>query len=235
MAISMFTSICITFVVHGIWLIALFTRPSPYRWRFFIPICGITLLRILWFRTNNRFHEFFTAQQLGLNLIQVSEHVLITDVQKELRMKGQNQPAYNLAPLPRLKWAFTLMYNPRGIGWTHEIAAVLPQGPQGMTRLQFISRQVIRLLWCLLIVDITRMHDFWNPYSLQPSLFASVLQWLWPYWIMWSWGIFHFAGQNLNHIVVSIFALALRLSDPEAWPPMFGSFKDAYTLGRFWG
>ena len=43
------------------------------------------------------------------------------------------------------------------------------------------------------------------------------------------------AGFNIQYELLAMVGVALGLWEPQLWPPMFGSFWDAYTVRCTWG
>ena len=39
---------------------------------------------------------------------------------------------------------------------------------------------------------------------------------------------------NIYYDAAALVAVALRFSEPWAWPVAFGKFREAYTVRRFW-
>ena len=219
---------------YGLLLVALYVKPSPYRKLLFLPISCAALVRMLMVQTDDIFDTFFAPQTMALGILQASDFILLTDVQREFRLKTQKQPANTLAPWKRLKWAFTLLFSPRGVGWTHEPHS-LPKGPKGLTRAQFCLYQIGRSLWLVFLLDISRLHDFLDPKQLHLGPLTYVLQSGWPYVVLISWGLYQYAFIELYYTLLSIVAVGAGTSNPNLWPPLFGNYKAAYTLGNFWG
>lgn len=43
-----------------------------------------------------------------------------------------------------------------------------------------------------------------------------------------------YSGLNIYFDVAALLAVALGLSEPQYWPVVYGSWKEAYTVRRFW-
>jgi len=220
---------------HILLLLALFSKPSHYRKLFFIPILAVAFFRIFYIHTGDIFEDFFTTQAIAIGITQASDYIFLTDVQRELRMKDQTLPAYELSSWQRLRWAFILLCSSRGVGWNHEPRGVVPARPKGLSKLQFIRRQVIRIIWFLFLFDLGRMHDFWNPTTVPSGTFPEIIEQNWLQVSLFSWALITYAGLSGVHALMSVIVTCLGLSKQENWPPLFGSILDAYTIQRLWG
>lgn len=50
-----------------------------------------------------------------------------------------------------------------------------------------------------------------------------------------SWGVEDYATLSRLYYFIAIISVSLNLSSSEDWPPLFGSWSDAYCLRNFWG
>ena len=85
-------------------------KPSPYRWMFFPPIAVIATFLL--------FH--FNVEAVTVLLLSASDFLVLTDVQRELRLIGQPKSISDASLSDRLIWAIKLVTELRGIGWAHE-------------------------------------------------------------------------------------------------------------------
>ncbi|KAF2142812.1 uncharacterized protein K452DRAFT_307728 [Aplosporella prunicola CBS 121167] len=67
-----------------------------------------------------------------------------------------------------------------------------------------------------------------NPVTLRESLIRSI----WA--VLWAWGAYALIDAAHDALAL-LFVVVLRVDAPEAWPPLFGSLADAYSIRRFWG
>jgi len=170
------------------------------------------------------------------HLLTASDYILLTNSQYILKPKNQQVPAAQLPWLPRLKWSLQLLTNPRCVGWTHEPTSALPPRPaQSVSRIAFITSKIswIAIYFSLRYVmqTYTAKYPHTEPYA-WPSL--TGYRWLWQINIF-GWVLPAVTMLGMQHCVVSAIAVATGISAPEAWPPLFGSWTDAWTVRRFWG
>ena len=200
-------------------------KPSPYRWMFFPPIAVIATF--LLFR--------FNIEAIVIHLLTSSDFLVLTDVQRELRLIGQPKPIFDAPLVDRLIWAVKLITGVRGIGWSYEPTAALPPRPTGLTRGQFI---VSRLKWLVLyglLLDVGQMifrhnpsfHKTAPPIAKQGLLSCSYAMLA---FILNASSIIAISG----NLIPSLVLVTAGLSEPSEWPHMFGSWSDAYTIHNFW-
>ncbi|KAJ7690228.1 membrane bound O-acyl transferase family-domain-containing protein, partial [Mycena rosella] len=224
-------------------LISLVIKPSPYRQWFFVP-----LLFLSWRLVMDGQAGYLMSTVWFMRLLMSSDHILLTDVQRELillpavdvsraRRMASNHRRKNIenAPLAqRVRWAMNLFLNPRGVGWAHEPRAALsPPPPPTTPRTAFLARQLAQLFAALLVLDLANLHARRNPaFRLQTGLAAAGLPWRVLGTLVWAAGAA--ATFSLVHSTASIVCVALRVSRPCDWPPLFGSLADMRSVRTFW-
>ena len=212
-------------LLYVIQIAGIAAKPSPYRWMFFPPIAVIATFLL--------FH--FNVEAVTVLLLSASDFLVLTDVQRELRLIGQPKSISDASLSDRLIWAVKLVTGLRGIGWAHEPTAALPPRPIGLTRGQFIVSRVKWLVFYALLFDIGQMLVRHNP-SFQgtaPPMAEQPL--LWRSYTMFIFFItstpFLVIGFNL---IPSLVSVAAGFSEPSEWPHLFGSLFEAYTIHNFW-
>ena len=200
-------------------------KPSPYRWMFFPPIAVIATFLL----------PRFSVVIVTVLLLTASDFLLLTDVQRELRLIGQPKSISDTPLSDRLIWAVKLITALRGIGWAHEPTASLPPRPTSLTRGQFIVSRVKRLVLYLLFLDVGQMIVRHNPSCLRTAR------------PMAEQGLLSCSYAMLTHIINAgslmtiLYALipflvlvAAGLSEPSEWPGFLGNWSEAYTVHNFW-
>ncbi|KAJ7461150.1 membrane bound O-acyl transferase family-domain-containing protein [Mycena latifolia] len=217
-------------------LTSLTIQPSPYRRWFFVP-----LLLLTWRLIHDTEAEYLTSTLCSTTLLMASDYILLTDVQCELTqvpedvVNGQSPPKIEHASLAqRTKWAVTLFFNPRGVSWAHDPRAALPtRAPPNTSRANFLAQQSARLACALLLFDLANLHARWNPaWRLRTGMAAAGLGWRVLGTLGWAGGAA--AGLSLAHCIASIVCVALGVSRPQDWPPLFGGWADVHSLRAFW-
>ena len=213
-------------LLYVIQIAGIAAKPSPYRWMFFLPIAVIATFLV--FRTDS-------VETTSFFLLVASDYLLLTDVQRELRLIGQPKSISDAPLSDRLIWAVKLITTPRGIGWAHEPTAVLPPRPN-LTRGQFIILQVKRLVFYALLLDVGQMITRNNPpfhSKTAPPMAEQGVLWC-------SYAMLNFLIQVVStttivqNLIPSLVLVTAGLSEPSEWPPAHGSWFDAYTIHNFW-
>jgi len=210
-------------------LLALAIRPSPYRWTLWPLIAAITCY--CYFHLTPRNGQL---DSLLINLFIATDFILLTDVQRELRQVGQQEPISKFGLWTRLKWAAHLFISFRGIGWVHEPRSVLPPHPN-LTRSQFLTSRLLRLVAVALINDVAT-----TMIRLDPFLAKDAPPFAQQPWSRRFWGVFIFVAASSSymaawHFFCSLVSVGSGWSKPDMWPDIFGKWSDAYTVRRFWG
>ncbi|KAH7908858.1 membrane bound O-acyl transferase family-domain-containing protein, partial [Hygrophoropsis aurantiaca] len=138
----------------------------------------------------------------------------------------------------RLHWVYTASISLRGVGWTTP-AKHIP-APRAHNRTDFVLSTVLRAVRQFILFDAARVYVCYNPVfaahnpaSVSVSITsqgcllrcASII----------AWGAMPYCAFDMAHSLLAVVSVALELSEARAWPPLFGRWKDAYTLRRFWG
>ena len=200
-------------------------KPSSHRWMFFPPIAVIATF--LLFR--------FNVEAVTVLLLSASDFLLLTDVQRELRLIGQPKSISDAPLSDRLIWAVKLVTELRGIGWAHEPTAALPPRPITLTRGQFIVSRVKWLVLYALLFDVGQMLARHNP-SFQETAPPFAEQGL--LWRCYTMFIFFITSTPLLiiglNLIPSLIFVTAGFSQPSEWPHLFGSLFEAYTIHNFW-
>ena len=214
------------FLLYVIQITGIAAKPSPYRWVFFLPIAAIATF--LLFRVN--------AEPVAILLFSASDYLLLTDVQRELRLIGQPKSISDAPLSDRLIWGVKLITANRGIGWTHEPTTALLPRPTNLTRGQFIISRLKRLVLHALLLDVGQMIIRRNPsrfHKTAPPMAEQGVLWC-------SYSMLTFVLNAapmltiLANLLPSLVLVTAGLSEPSEWPHLFGSWSDAYTIHNVW-
>ncbi|KAF8639114.1 hypothetical protein AX17_001729 [Amanita inopinata Kibby_2008] len=226
-------------LLFGLYFLALFVKSSRSRPLIFLPIGGIVVYLML--STNNGDSSPLrgcTIASVTLPILfSASDYVLLTDVQEELRFKGQEVPPDRMAWRSRLSWAFQLFSSPRGIGWEHEPSHALRALPRTLcsSRWTFVKSHLIQLAVYAVLLDAVRVHNRWNPCYAKGGPSIATFGWVWRGFSMFSWILQTYIQIDRLYRVFGVLSVLVGLSTPEEWPPMFGSWSEPYTVQRLWG
>jgi len=213
-------------------LAGLVVRPSPYRWMLW-PLIACIDYRSFFLTTNDPCTNEVLHFLMVLYLFHASDYILLTDVQRELRLPNQ-QPISNAGLWSRIKWGLQLLCNPRGVGWAHEPRSTLPPHPN-LTRLQFLTSRFLRLAIRMLMNDIGQIMIRADPFLARGAPPSAQQPWLWRFWSVSLVVFTQWCALSIAHTSCSIVFVASGLSTPDSWPDTFGKWRDAYTLRRYWG
>jgi len=217
--------------------IALAVRPSPYRKLWFLPILCLNIW--LLFYVPNTGESPLTSNTLGCAvfgcLLAASDFILLTDVQKELRLQNDKRdiPASPLSA--RMVWAFSLMTSQRAIGWAHEPTGRIPAKPKTSRWNFVVSRLFMGAYYCMLS-DLLRILVQWHfAVVRRGTTDVGVLGSLLDRMTFLTTLAEIQVGMTIPYSFMSAVSVALGQTEPREWPAIFGSWSEAYTIGRFWG
>jgi hypothetical protein len=196
-------------------------------------MAGLSLYIVFYTSTGSPMN-YPIACTVASELIMASDYILLTDVQRELFLVGQQKPISDAPFLSRLRWALKLSFTPRGVGWTHESTSVLrPHPPPTMSRTTFIISQLCWTLFYILLFDATTLYTAHNPSFVAGGSLAAD-GWFWRFVNVTVSGVHATYHISKQYLLFSVVLVALGLSKPQEWPPIFGLWRDAYTLRKFW-
>jgi hypothetical protein len=216
-------------------LMGLVVKPSPYRWMLWPLIACVNCYCYFYTPPNSVPTDEGLRRCVSMLYIFVaSDFILLTNVQRQLRMVGQREPISDDRFWGRLRWGLKLFFGARGVGWTHEPALILSTHLHP-TRVQFLMSQLCWLVACVLVNDVSSILMRADPFFVKnaPPFAEQPIRWR-------CWGVVLFAisstiNVSIIHITSSILMVGSGLSQPDMWPPIFGKWVDAYSVRRFWG
>jgi hypothetical protein len=213
-------------------------KPSWYRPLLFIPI-SVVAVYLVFFTTTGTIADIGLGGAVMTHLAYALDGLVLKDVQKVLCRVGEKPGQMTSAGfMARFAWGWHLHNSPRGVGWHHEIPR-LPQNPpsynSSLNRKAFVLSRLYTLVICVAVQVAFLYINAANP-ALAPgarplvhqSLYIRVLSTL-------GLGAPALVNINAQHCAMSVVLVALGISQPADWPPLFGSLKDAYTVQNFWG
>ena len=159
---------------------------------------------------------------------------------------GSHKSAITTVPQTKFAFAIALLFGTRGVNTPWQSKNTPPfsskYSSRPPSRLQFLARRCLTVLLGFLIMDFgTSLH-------LDPKIFALDTV---PFFARLSHVTLEETGTKMMNTLAlwvinyaficffancwAVFAVALGVSRPEAWPPGFGNVSDAWTLRMFWG
>ncbi|KAL1733997.1 membrane bound O-acyl transferase family-domain-containing protein [Schizophyllum commune] len=147
------------------------------------------------------------------------------------------RPAKDMPLLERIWWATCLVASFRGVGWSKPVPH-LRQIPKGQSRGSYIVEHSLWLVFYIFFADMVNLYLISNPITSSRAAEAFPASSQGPVFQALNSCAFWanaWAGFNIQYELIAILAVSLGLWEPQLWPPMFGSFWDAYTVRRTWG
>ncbi|KAI1157501.1 toxin biosynthesis protein [Nemania serpens] len=139
-------------------------------------------------------------------------------------------------------WALVLMFNQRGIRWSHQVKNI-PQQPI-VSRSHFLMTQVLRFCWFLCCADLCyethQRVNFTSPDRTVGKLNSKYLSiyhssWYWSLLKTFSLGMLPYFMLSMQYAQGAFFAVLLQFSTPQDRAPSFGSFDNLRRIRLFWG
>ncbi|KAF7759832.1 hypothetical protein Agabi119p4_11527 [Agaricus bisporus var. burnettii] len=224
--------------------------PSSLRRLFFIPIAAITYHLAFRSSTGDVFTDFGVASGIISQGVVALDFVLLHDPRFELRQKkrrelakgkdkGEQGDTLDGGPgktlMERVAWAFSLLVNPRGYGWSNEPAPGIlpPRPPANLTRPRFLINQLLKLLFLVSLEVAAYVLNDYNPTMRRNSV---IWHSSWPLRAIAVLGACAagYARINMCYCLSAIITVALGLSEPQGWPNLYGNIWDAWSVGMFW-
>ncbi|KAF9002703.1 membrane bound O-acyl transferase family-domain-containing protein [Cyathus striatus] len=218
-------------------------KPSRYQWLLLPLIFALSLYHFTQFAPSISPDDIRAKNGFGclacFRILSNTQCILLLNVQKDLRRKKDEKSETSISDASlkeRLKWGLDLFFSIRGVGWKHEPTSRLRWIPSqaSASKLKFIVHQLWRIAIFAFLVEILKLHSALNPYLQRggPSFYEAT----------WGWRMTILPTQMVTYVslsqvqaILSIVFVVLGVSNPRDWPTLYGSWKDAYTVRRFWG
>ncbi|KAF8990098.1 membrane bound O-acyl transferase family-domain-containing protein [Cyathus striatus] len=218
-------------------------KPSHYQWLFLPPILALSLYDITQIAPATSPDDIRAENGFGclsgLRILSTIQCILLLDVQKDLRRRKDMKKGTTISDASlkeRFKWGLELFFSPRGVGWTHQPTSRLRWIPSQLSasKFKFILHQLWRIAIFSFLYEIFKLHSALNPYLHRggPSFYEA--SWGWHMTVLTSRIVTYVVLSQLQAILSIVF-IVLGVSGPRDWPTIHGSWKDAYTVRRFWG
>lgn len=179
------------------------------------------------------------------------DRLYTVDPEKEFRKIGKDGTFEDPSQLPfwrKLCWSFELFAVTRGIGWNWRIRGI-PKVEKGFSKRYFISSQMIRWigmyagLWFVGMISswiLSGFHQVRDD-STRRLLIACTSNTPFLYlFIVLGWAMTIYSHFAVMILPLSVICVGFEVGPegwqrPDAWPPNFGSLREAYSIRRFWG
>jgi hypothetical protein len=219
-------------------VISLVIQPTQYRPILFPVVLGIAYYLLFCTTTGDPIADLRVACAITPYVATAFDFIVLTEPQTQLFRLGQKAPSASFPSIwQKLKWALDLLSSPRGIGWTHEPSSKLPPTPftTKTSRPTFIVNQlstaaVHYFTWdvCAIYVQNAPALQIGGPPLSEQPLLRKCLN-------VWVWAIPVYAALSITHCLLSALMVGLEFwPDIDQWRPLFGSWKEAYTVRRLW-
>lgn len=158
------------------------------------------------------------------------------------------EDASKLPPISKFLWTFELLGVTRGIGWNWRVTGTT-QNPANLSRATFLQTCAVKYagmyaglyaisLCCDGILSSFRSLHY---HELRAALIFLTNRSLFLYtFIILGWALTIYSHFALLMLPLAMVCVGLNLGpkawqNVDAWPPIFGTSGDAYSIRRFWG
>ncbi|TFK46787.1 hypothetical protein OE88DRAFT_861116 [Heliocybe sulcata] len=201
----------------------------------FTVYCAMTL-RALALTTGEPHRDFSTGTALASNIATAIHLLYLSDPVHQFRHEKDTMDPAALPMLKRWYWVLCLLHSPRGIGWSYRVAHT-PCSPQ-QKRWHFVFLRLGRAIALFLIIDVAQTYIHSNPSFTHPTPYNSPFTsqgYLLRCVNIVAWLTVSHGTLNMNYTALSAACVAIGLSEPQDWPDLFGSWRESYTVRRYWG
>lgn len=225
-------------LIYPIIIGSLVVPPTKLRPILFLLVLGLSSYIFFYTTTGDTLTDIFLCSALSPYVAVAFDFIILSEPQTQLFRIGQKVPSASFTSTwEKTKWALDLFFSQRGIGWTHEPSSHLPPSPFSTktSRLEFIVYQLFTAVKYFLLWDVFAIYARNNPVFMMDGPLLSEQPLVWRLVNMWAWAVPAVATMTLNHALLSAVLVGLGVwKDITLWKPLFGSFKEAYTIRRLW-
>lgn len=169
--------------------------------------------------------------------------------EKELStVQPVREDSNSLSSLQKFLWTFELLTVARGVGWNWRVAGI-PTQTTHLSRAQFLRRcaikwvamyaglHLVNSVCCAMLTSFRSIHVPWLRSTLMLLTWNPIFIYMFIFlgWTMTIYSHFALLDLPLGMICVGLRVGPKAWQELEAWPPNFGSYKEAYSIRRFWG
>ncbi|KIM36143.1 hypothetical protein M413DRAFT_449348 [Hebeloma cylindrosporum] len=218
-------------------VLSLVVQPTRYRPILFLPVLGIAYYQVFYTTTGHALTDLSLASSITPYVATAFDFIILTEPQTQLFQLGQKIPSASYSTLwAKIKWALDLLFSQRGIGWIHEPSAKLPPPPFAAhaSRVKFIAHQLATALVYFLMWDVCAIYARSTPVFMLGDPPLSEQPFLRKCINTWAWAIPATAALAINHSLLSAVMVGLGIWPISQWRPLFGDWKEAYTVRRLW-
>lgn len=155
---------------------------------------------------------------------------------------GDNLPSV-LSLGRKMDWMIDLAWGVRMVGWIQEPKGALPPRPKFNSRFAFVASRVGYALFHFLLADLAMTYMARNSaFDMHVHLgtdgagtYIRARPLLLQFANVAVWGFAAVCSMSMTFYGAAALSVGLGLHEPKGWPPMFGSFAQAYTVRTFWG
>lgn len=222
---------------HLLIFLAIVQRPSPYRKHCFLPVFFLSLYLFFFQPITSGFsttgNSFGCA--LATSILTASDYILLTDVQNELRLQNDKQHIPSAPLRTRMGWALRLLTSQRAIGWTHEPTGRIRPKPTA-SRWAFVISRMFWVAYYVVLFDLLQIMMQWNFAVIKGEVnYGGKFGWLLTRISFLPCLIEIHLGVSMTYSSMAAASVTLGLAEPRQWPPIFGHWSEAFTVGRYWG
>ncbi|KIJ61449.1 hypothetical protein HYDPIDRAFT_96601 [Hydnomerulius pinastri MD-312] len=183
-------------------------------------------------RTGNGYLDYLLGSSLVTCAVDGVNLLLLANPLYTFRHEKDKVPAHELPFLQRYIWVVCMCQCPRGVGWSFKVKNVPSVSARGRT--SFVTRSLLRAVAQYTIFEAALVYSRFNPAFTSSTRIASQL------YLMRCLSVIAFvsqtyAGINFLYLLAAATTVATGFYEPSSWPDVFGHWRDAYTLRRFWG
>ena len=158
------------------------------------------------------------------------------------------EDATRLVGTQKFFWTFELLTVTRGIGWNWRVDGIPSQSAR-LPRIRFVQSCLARwvtmytslhlfdMSCCAILTSFPSVRDPW----IRATLISLTSNPIFLYtFLVLGWAVTIYSHFALLMLPVAMACVGMRVGpaawqEPGSWPPNFGSFKEAYSIRRFWG
>ncbi|KAG2121322.1 membrane bound O-acyl transferase family-domain-containing protein [Suillus clintonianus] len=205
---------------------------APWNVATCVAIIFVCLTCIRHAKTDVLFLDYFIGMAIAGLAMDAIHMILLVRPLHTFHHQKQTRSAHELPWFPRFIWAAQLCASPRGVGWNHQVKN-LPEH-RAKSKQEFVVSCLTSAAEHFLWFDLAQFYIRHNPVYQSAAAFASqnfarrILA-------CSGYLVFYYCMGVTVHSLISAFAVSCTGSEPSSWPNLFGKWKDAYTIRRFWG